>query len=215
MSRIVIVPGLAVRTYALPAARAAARAGHRVSLTAAPAWRGTPARLDRFGELLARRIESRGETIDLLVGLSVGTQAAAVAASRSRRIRALLLVSPTVDPAVRTRIRLLRHWLGGEEGDDAPGWRRSLPDWARAGVLRIAVGFDSAVRVALEEVMPGVEASTVVVHAEHDTLGSSEWARRIARIAGGRFIERSGAPHSWPVDDAKGFVQLAGEILER
>src|SRR4051794_2795008 len=95
VSRIVIVPGLAVRAYARPAALAARRSGLDVELLRPPAWHGAPADLAEYGVRLAERLEDRGGEVDVLVGLSVGSQAAAVAATRTRAVRHLLLVSPT------------------------------------------------------------------------------------------------------------------------
>src|SRR5689334_4029259 len=94
--RVLVVPGLAVRSYARPPVRALRRAGIDATLLRPPAWTGAPADLAAYGARLAEAVEARGADVDLLVGLSVGTQAAAVASTRTRRVRRLLLVSPTV-----------------------------------------------------------------------------------------------------------------------
>ena len=139
MSSVWIVPGLAVHRYAIPAADALRRKGHDVRLVEPPGWPGRPAELDRFGEALAAEIadtvggaarealaaeiaDTVGD-VDLLVGLSVGGQAAAVAAATTPGIRRLLLVSPTIDPDHRTRRALLAGWLRGEDHPDSPGTR--------------------------------------------------------------------------------------------
>lgn len=211
--RILIVPGLAVRSYALPAARRARAAGHRVSLLRAPAWHGAPVDLDRYGARLAAHLERLGEPVDLLVGLSVGTQAAAAAARRTRLVRRLLLVSPTVDPALRTLPRLLGTWWRGNRGHGEPGFLEQVPDWLRAGVPRIAAGFLSTLRSPpLEQALPRVAARTTVAHAEHDDLGTAGWARELAHAAHGRYLLLHGAPHSWPAADPQGFVALVGAL---
>jgi hypothetical protein len=212
VSRIVIVPGLAVRSYARPPALAARRAGHDVSLLRPPAWRGAPADLAEYGVRLAEQLETRDERVDVLVGLSVGTQAAAVAATRTDRIRRLLLVSPTVDPRHRSMVGLVSRWLGGDPQDDAPPPPSQLADWARAGVPRIAAGYLSALRVPLERVLPHIRADLVVVHVEHDSLGTAAWAAELAEVGGGRLIELADAPHSWPVGDPDGFVRMIGDL---
>jgi hypothetical protein len=212
-ARIVIVPGLAVRRYARPAGLALRRAGHDVSLLRPPAWHGAPADLARYGGELARQLDRREHDIALLVGLSVGTQAAAVAAARSRRVRRLLLVSPTVDPAKRSWPDLVGAWLRPGKGDEAPGFLAQAPDWARAGIPRIALGIRSALQLRLERVMPQVAAEVTVVHAEHDSLGSAGWAASVAEASRGRFSELAGAPHSWPVGDEAGFVRFVRDML--
>lgn len=212
MARVVIVPGLAVRGYAIPAARALVAAGHEAHLLRAPAWRGAPADLGRYGRMLAADLARRGSDVDLLVGLSVGGQAAAVAAAASPHVRRLLLVSPTVDPVNRTPRRLLARWLGLDEGAESPGFVGSLPDWSRAGIPRIAVGFASALRLPLERVLPWVAGEVVIVRAARDTLGTPAWAERLATVSRGRLIELDDV-HSWPVGDPAGFVRVVDEVL--
>jgi hypothetical protein len=213
-ARVAVVPGLAVRGYAVDAVRALRAAGHDASLLRPPAWRGAPADLRRYGEALAASIDARRVDVDLLVGLSVGTQAAALAAAGTPRVRRLLLVSPTVDPANRGVLRLAATWLdGGDPQDDAPSWRENLPDWARAGLPRIVVGYLSALRLPLERVLPRVPAELTIVHAEHDSLGGRDWAAALAEENGGRLVDLPGAVHSWPVDDSRGFVRLVDEVL--
>ncbi len=51
--RIFIVPGMAVREYARPAADAVSARGHRVELLKAPSWRGVPIGLSDYGYRLA------------------------------------------------------------------------------------------------------------------------------------------------------------------
>jgi hypothetical protein len=214
VARVVVVPGLAVRGYALDAVRALRAAGHDASLLRPPAWRGAPADLRRYGEVLAELIDVRGADVDLLVGLSVGTQAAALAAAGTPRIKRLLLVSPTVDPVHRGVLRLVATWLGGgDPEDDAPSWRENLPDWAQAGLPRIVAGYLAALRLPLERVLPRVPAELTIVHAEHDSLGRRAWAAALAAENGGRLVDLPGAVHSWPVRDSAGFVRLVGEVL--
>jgi hypothetical protein len=214
MARIVIVPGLGVRSYAVEPAQRLREAGHDVDLLRAPAWRGTPTDLEAYGRRLSADLDRRNEQVDLLVGLSVGTQAAAATAATSTRVRRLLLVSPTVDPRLRTLPRLLSAWWSGNDGGGEPGFFEQVPDWARAGVPRLVAGFVATLHAApLEDVLPRVPARTTVVHAEHDDLGSAAWAGRLAAVADGRFVLRADAPHSWPVGDPDGFAAFVAELI--
>lgn len=212
---VLIVPGLAVRSYALGAVRALRAAGHEAALLRPPAWYGAPYNLEKYGVTLAKQIAARGEKVDVLVGLSVGTQAAAIAAARSDLVQHLLLVSPTVDPVNRDRLKLLRAWAAPKDGqgDEEPGSLDSIPDWLHAGLWRIGRGWNSAiVTTPLEEVLPQVSARVTIVHAEHDRLGSAQWATELATASSGRYVQREGAPHSWPVGDENGFVELVEEL---
>ena len=172
MSSVWIVPGLAVHRYAIPSADALRGNGHDVRLLEPPGWPGRPAELDRYGEALAAEIADTVGRVDLLVGLSVGGQAAAVAAATTPGIPRLLLVSPTIDPDHRTRRALLAGWLRGEDHPDSPGTRTHLPDWRRAGPVRIYRTFASVLTVQLEQILPTVDAAVTIAHADHDQLSS-------------------------------------------
>jgi pimeloyl-ACP methyl ester carboxylesterase len=215
MARILIVPGLAVRSYAKPAAEALLRDGHDVSLLAAPAWRQSRTDPGDYGRMLAGQLDERAETVDLVVGLSVGTQVAAAAAAGTDRISRLLLISPTVDPIHRTFRKLTARWLKGDtEGDEErSGIQLHFGDWAQAGPRRIAAGFLAALSTApLEEVLPRASADVMMVHAEYDVLSTPAWVRSLA-IDDEHYRSMEHAPHSWPVDDEARFAVYVKELL--
>ena len=210
--RVVIVPGLAVRGYARGAAAALAQAGFEVDLLAPPAWHGEPTDLRAYGRRLAHRLETDGRRLAVLVGLSVGTQAAAVAAAETDLVDHLLLVSPTVDPSRRSRGRLLAAWLKKENHPNSPTLRSQVPDWSRAGVVQIYRGFTSAIAVPLEDVLSEVSTSVAIVHAEADQLTAHAYAAGLAAQHDARLILMPDAPHSWPVGDAERFVELIEDL---
>ncbi|NQX37063.1 alpha/beta hydrolase [Herbiconiux sp. VKM Ac-2851] len=212
MARVIIVPGLAVRRYADAAVAELRCRGHRVDLLRPASWRGTPVDVRAYGELLAHDLIERRERVDVLVGLSIGTEAAAVAASNSSSVARLLLVSPTVDPIRRTWPPLLRAWFFGSEGPNGPGLRNHVPDWARAGVIRVLRGMRGAMRLHLEEELQHVHVPATIVHTGHDPLTTREWARQLAAGAGARFIPLDDQPHSWPYGDPTGFADLIEEM---
>ena len=213
MSEVWIVPGLAVRRYAMPAADALPTHGHRVKLLDPPGWPGRPPELDRYGHLVADEISQLSTPLDLLIGLSVGGQAAAVAAADHPGVVRLLLISPTIDPAQRSRRALLAGWLRGEDHPDAPGTKTHLPDWRRAGPARIYRAFSSVLRVRLEEVLPHVAAAVTITHADHDRLSAHAYAAELAQLCRARFLVLPNAPHSWPVGDDAGFIALVDDLL--
>ena len=208
-----MVPGLAVQGYARVAVTALSDAGFDAELMDPPAWRGVPAELDAYGRQLGQRLREHDHPTAVLVGLSVGTQAAAVAAAAAGdQVRQLLLVSPTVDPSKRHRWRLLSAWLHGEDHRDSPPLRGQIRDWRHAGVSRIYRGLTSAVRVRLEDVLPDVTAQITVVHAEADRLTAHPYAVRLAEENDARLLLAPDAPHSWPTGDAERFVTLISEL---
>lgn len=209
--RVAIVPGLAVRSYAVPAAEALRRAGLRVDLLPAPAWRGVPHDLVRYGRWAADQLADRGP-VDLMIGLSVGTQAAALAATRGG-VGRLLLVSPTVDPARRSRRGLMRTWLAGDHHPDSQTMIEQVPDWSRAGPVRIYRGMVSALRTPLEDVLPRVSAPITIAHAGWDNLTSFGYAAALAHSVDADLIELPDAPHSWPLGDTERFVATVSGLV--
>ncbi len=212
MSKIMIIPGLAVRGYAVRTAEDLSAAGHDARLLDPVSWRNVPDRLEPYGRRVAAEVDRDGRELDLLIGLSVGTQAAAVAAATTPLVRRLLLISPTVDPRLRTRRRLFSAFLLGGE-PKGPGLDQQVPDWSKAGAARIYRGFVSAIDLRLEEILSDVTAETTIVHCERDTLGSHDFAASLAADHGGRLVIVPGAGHSWPTGGGSGFDRLLGELL--
>jgi pimeloyl-ACP methyl ester carboxylesterase len=210
-SRVIVVPGLAVHEYAVGPVDDLRAAGYEAELLAAPAWHGVPDDVVGYGNRLAERLEREGRPVTVLVGLSAGTQAAAIAASRTSRVEQLLLVSPTIDPDKRTMHQQILVWVKGDR-EESGTFFGHIPDWARAGIPRILRGFASAVRLPLEEVLPQVSARLTVVHGEYDPLTSYHFAALLAGENRGRLFVAPGRSHSWPTDDGPGFLRLIDEL---
>lgn len=213
VARVLIVPGLAVRGYAAPPAQALAALGHRVDLLPAPAWRGEPSDLAEYGKRLAEQIAADDAEVDLLIGLSVGTQAAAVAAAHSAAIRRLLLVGPTLAPRDRSRVGAYRRWRRGEPHRDGPGVRIQAPDWVRAGLPKIYRGMVSALQVRLEDELAGVKARVTILHPDSDLISPLDFAVSLADRHRARLLILPDAPHSWPIGDHDRFCGLVTELL--
>jgi hypothetical protein len=213
VAQVVIVPGAAVRSYLRSAVDAVRARGIDVELLPAPGSPGVPADLARYGRRLAERI-ARGGPVDVLIGISVGAQAAAVAAAAVPvvRVRNLVLVSPTVDPRSRSVPRLLRRWLVEGRKERSALLLEQAPDWWRAGAGRLYRLVRSAVAVEVERVLPAVEARTTIVHAAADGITSHGYAASLAADHGGRFVVVPGATHSWPYRDGERFADLVEEV---
>jgi pimeloyl-ACP methyl ester carboxylesterase len=209
---VLIVPGAAVRAYVGPAADAVRERGVEVELLPAPGLAGGPADLRRYGEALAERLRA-GPPVDLLVGLSVGAQAAAVAAAGAGgQVAHLVLVSPTVDPAVRTVHGLLTSWFAAGRREPARLLLDQAPDWRRAGARSLARVVRSALAVRIED--EALDAGRLtVVHAEHDAITSHGYAAALAAVHSGRLLVVPAAVHSWPYRDAGRFGDTIAELL--
>lgn len=205
-ARVVIVPGLAVSRYLGAAVQELADRGVAVSLEIPPGAPGAAADLREYGEDLARRL--RTQATDVLVGLSVGAQAAAVAAAGAAgNTGTLVLASPTVAPELRRRGRLLGRWALAGRQESPRLFLTQVPEWSRAGPVAIVRVLASAPSAYLEDVLPAVSAPLVVVHARDDVVCPHGYAAQLAAGYGGRLLILPKGTHSWPHDDASGFAE--------
>lgn len=213
MARVVVVPGLAVRAYAELPVRHLCENGHDATLLDPPAWPGVDHDLEHYGQRLAADIDRKGDLIDVLIGLSVGTQAASVAASLTSLVRRLVLVSPTVDPAYRSMIKQATVFFLRGDPHDKAAFFSQVPDWSRAGARRIFRGFASAVALPIEDILPRVPAEVTIIHTEYDLLTSHTYAAWLAETHGARLVLMPGVSHSWPKADVARFCRFINELV--
>jgi pimeloyl-ACP methyl ester carboxylesterase len=211
-SRVIVVPGLGVHAYAEPPVRHLRDNGYDARLLSPPAWRGIDHDLESYGRHLAADIDREGAPVDVLIGLSVGTQAAAVAASSTDLVKRLVLVSPTIDPAYRSMIKQSLVFVRGDPHDNA-GYLSHVPDWSRAGVIRIFRGFASAIALHLEDILPKVPAAVTIIHTEYDPLTTHSYASSLAEINSARLVLVPGVSHSWPKADSARFLRFVDELV--
>jgi pimeloyl-ACP methyl ester carboxylesterase len=211
--KIVVVPGLAVRRYAAAPVERLRRAGYEVDLRPGLAWRGVPVDVAAYGRQLGADIVAANEPVDVLVGLSAGTQAAAVAAAVTPLVRRLVLVSPTFDPDRRSNGKMLASYLKPNPNENVPLFSEQLPDWSKAGLHRILRGFRSAVELRLEDILAEVTAELTIVHADYDQLTSYAFAAQLAAEFDGTLLVAPSGSHSWPTKDPDGFLRLVDELV--
>ena len=212
MARVLVVPGLAVHGYVELPVQHLRDNGHDARLLWPPTWRGVEQDLERYGRKLAADIDRDGAPVDVLIGLSIGTQAATVAASMTELVRRLVLVSPTIDPAYRSMIKQALVFVRGDS-HDKDGALSHLPDWSRAGIRRILRGFASAIALHIEDILPQVGADVTIIHTEYDPLTTHAYASRLAETAAAKLVLMPGVSHSWPKADSARFLRFVDELL--
>ncbi|MBV7699815.1 alpha/beta fold hydrolase [Streptomyces sp. TRM70350] len=132
-----------------------------------------------------------------LLANSFGCQVAADLAARyPGAVRALVLTSPTVDPAMRSAAGLLRPWLSEARTQSWPLRRILARDFLRAGPRRSMRLFRHALADSIEDRLPRVTVPTLVVRGTADPFVSPQWAARVADLAGGRLVELDGGLHA-------------------
>jgi pimeloyl-ACP methyl ester carboxylesterase len=200
---LVLVHGLGVSSrYFVRVARALAP-HFRIHAPDLPGFgrsEGTPASLsvpDLARELLAF-LDASGLDRPLLFGNSMGCQVLlALAVAAPERVRGLVLVGPTVDPAWRSFRRQIGRWLLEATREPWSIFPILAVDYLRCGPRR----FFGTARYALadrpEDELPRVRAKALVVRGERDAFVSPAWAARMtALLPNATFVTIAGAPHA-------------------
>ncbi len=222
---VALLPGLVTASRSMvPLARALTAKGIQVRILDPPGfgYSDKPRRSLSVGEQAALVAEwlaaSYGAPVQLL-GNSFGTQVvAAVAAGHPHAVARLILLSPTMSPDARRRLR----WLATLPAPETPfsprresRWRvrllgrvhRALGDQPSLRVLNVAeyccaslpraIGtLRMAARDPIDRALPRIGAPVLVIRAEHDRLSSPGWAGRLAALApDGQVAHLPGAGH--------------------
>jgi pimeloyl-ACP methyl ester carboxylesterase len=200
------VQGMGVADYLLPGLGSLGR-WTRAHLVELPGFAGSgepPHELDVPGfaaavaDWLADRVAAHDLGPVVLAGHSSGTQVAARAAVEHPGVGALVLASPTVDPAARGPLRLLVRWrLDGRY--EPPGLDEShKPEWRRAGLRRLMHTARVHLDDALEESVARIPVPLLVIRGRDDRIGTAEWGRSLASLVpDGEYVEVPGA-HTFP-----------------
>jgi pimeloyl-ACP methyl ester carboxylesterase len=206
---VVVVQGMTVSDYLLPACAALAR-WTQVHLLDLPGYAGSgepTRRLDvrGYGEAVAHWLEASRLERPVVVGHSSGTQVAAWAGVlRPEEVRAVGLASPTIDPSVRSLPKLLLHWrLDARE--PSPGLEENhKPEWKRAGLRGISHLVAVHLRDPLEDQVARLPMPVLALRARHDRLSTDAWMNElVARSSDARWVTMPGA-HAfvWVYPDA-------------
>lgn len=216
---VVVIPGLGVSRYLERTQRLVARGArvHRLELPGTADGGQPGAVLTLTGDAAAVMSWLREHTPGgaVLVGHSYGTQVAArVAAAVPGLVRALVLASPTVDPAYRHVPVLLVRW----RLDDARAPRglaeTNRPQQRRTGPRRILAMAVSMLADDIEASLRRVSVPTTIVRGERDALSSETWGRRLAATAHADYVSVPGN-HTFPFDRPEELAAaIAGHIEE-
>jgi pimeloyl-ACP methyl ester carboxylesterase len=185
---LVLVHGLAVsHRYLMPLA--AKLAGHHpVHVIDLPGFglSSDPGRVLNVAEHadhLADWLEATGLPPTVVLGNSFGCQVAVDLAVRyPNRVRGLVLVGPTVDPAARTAFRQILRWLGDTALEDPlqlPILARDLRD---AGPHRVVETLAHALHDPIEHKLPLISVPVLVTRGSRELIVPMAWARAATRL---------------------------------
>jgi pimeloyl-ACP methyl ester carboxylesterase len=206
---VVVVQGMAVSDYLLPAC-AALGSWTEVHLFDVPGFGGSgqpTRRLDvqGYGVAVVHWLEAAGLDRALVVGHSSGTQVAAWAGVLAPdRVAAVGLASPTIDPIARPLPKLVYRWRL-DARSPSPGLEENhVPEWKRAGIRGAAHLVKVHLADRIEEQVGRLRVPVLVIRAEDDRLTTEGWVRELAASAGGDLLTVPGAhaflwldPEAW------------------
>jgi pimeloyl-ACP methyl ester carboxylesterase len=221
---VVLLPGLVTASRSMiPLARALAGQGLHTWIPDPPGFGYSDKprwalSVREQAALIAQWLTTVGGQPARLLGNSFGTQvAAAVAAGYPGTVDRLVLLSPTVAPAVRRRLCWLRvlptrtgarqspsaRWraqllgrLHAALGGDPPLRMLNVAEYGCASLPRAASTVRSAVLEPIEPALPGITVPSLVIRAGCDHLSSLDWASRLARLLpDGRLAQLPGLGH--------------------
>ncbi|UGY90301.1 alpha/beta fold hydrolase [Streptomyces gobiensis] len=216
---VVLVQGMGVADYLLPGLAAFGR-WTRAHLIELPGFGGSdepPHELTvpEFARCVADWLAAHDLGRVVLAGHSSGTQVAARAALWAPDVAAVVLASPTVDPAARGMARLLIRWrLDGRR--EPPGLTEShRAEWKRAGVWRLLHTARVHLADALEDSVAQLRVPVLVIRGREDRIGTARWARELAGLVPeGQLAEVPGA-HTFPWLDPEAWSEPVRGLAAR
>lgn len=163
---------------------------------------------------LARWLEAVGLERVHLLGNSFGCQIIAeLAVARPELVDRALLQGPTTDPQGHGLRQLWRWGINfWREGSTQP--RVTFKQWAQAGRRVFPSTLYSMDRHRIEEVLPRIQAPTLVVRGSRDPIIPSRWAEEAARLLPhGRLRVIPGETHTIVVSAPEKLAELAVPFL--
>jgi 2-hydroxy-6-oxonona-2,4-dienedioate hydrolase len=134
------------------------------------------------GATVAAAIRRWGPPVALL-GCSFGTQVALAAAEElGADLDALVLVSPTIDPAHRSLGALAARWPLELATQPSALRRIQRQDHATAGLSRVLGTLLASLEDRPEDRARGITAPTLVVRGTRDPLVTTGWAKHLAAL---------------------------------
>jgi pimeloyl-ACP methyl ester carboxylesterase len=157
-----------------------------------------PISIGGLAAALGAWVEANGLVRPAFVANSMGCQVVTqLAATRPERVGPMVLVGPTIDPARRRARRQLFGALRDAFHEPLSLIAIAARDEARTGLRTLLSTARVALEDPIEERLPLIEQTTVVVHGEEDRFVGREWSEDVAALLPrGRLVVVPGEPHA-------------------
>jgi 2-hydroxy-6-oxonona-2,4-dienedioate hydrolase len=133
-----------------------------------------------------------------LLGNSFGCQIIAEFALRHpERVERAVLQGPTVDPKARTALQQIARWQLDTPREPPSLGAVTIRDYRDCGIRRVVRTFQYSLQDRIEEKLPHMQVSTLVVRGGRDPIVPQRWAEEATRLLPkGRLIVIPGAAHT-------------------
>ncbi|UQU66773.1 alpha/beta fold hydrolase [Couchioplanes caeruleus] len=199
---VVMLHGLAVsHRYLMPTADALADR-HPVLVPDLPGFglSGRPGRaydVEEHAAFVSAWLDAHGLDRVAVLGHSFGAEvAAALARRRPDAVAALVLASPTADPAARSRRGLVGRWFADLPGEVKRQAVILVRDVYDARPWRVWSTIGHSVHNRVEDDLRRISAPTLVLGGDRDTVAPLPWRTRVAQLTGGVSVTLPGAAHN-------------------
>lgn len=170
---------------------------------------------------LARTVLAWMDEVELtevvLVGHSLGAQVAGeVALQAPERVRRLVLIAPTGDPARRSVGQLALRLAQDARLEPPSLLLLAVGDYLRAGPGQMVTLMSRAIRRAVEQLHVTVDVPLLVVRGERDPVVRQQWCESIvAGTSGSRLVVVPGAAHGIAFSAPPELVEVLRQELRR
>lgn len=168
-----------------------------------------------LADALAAWMDAMGLRSASLLGNSFGCQIAAeVAVRHPDRVDRLILQGPTTDPLGRSYPRQVVRWIRNGRLEGSTQADVTMKDWRDAGAKVLLKTFRHCVRHRIEDVLPRIEAQTLVIRGELDPIVPQRWAEEATSLVRhARLAVLPGASHTITNTRPQELVEVALPFL--
>ncbi len=149
-----------------------------------PRPRGRGMRIGEYAELVGTVIERLGLRDPILVGHSMGTQIVAELAAHSPKdaFRSMVLLGPVINPAERRLRTVLLRFLQSCRREPPRVALLAIYAYLLCGPRWFARTMPEMLAYRIEDILPKITASTLIIAGEHDRLCPRPWLERAAEL---------------------------------
>ena len=177
---------------------------------------GEALEISQFADLVGAVIDDLGLTDPIIVGHSMGTQIVTDLAARRPELSTLVLIGPVINPAERRVLTAGRRFVQAAWHEPGRVKVLALRAYLACGVHWFSQVLPKMMTYPIEDVLPRVQADTLVIRGEHDAVAPRAWVERVGELLpSSRLWEMPGAAHSVMHAHAQEVARLCVEHAEK